>query len=183
MVAGIKISFLPRLRPYSVRGHRLLRFHVLQLFSATDLLSSGCNMVVHNSAAKNLCADQTLYEPCFEVTACKHSMVCKSDSMQHSSFCCAGDGQVSCTPSSQLLMSNGYTTDGIGTLSCDQGQDIVYPEGAPGFVYDPTGFLITLPGRQVHAADAHGTWHPVFSFLFFFFLFLQMHMVGCPDHM
>ncbi|DBA95832.1 TPA: hypothetical protein ACH3X1_001379 [Trebouxia sp. C0004] len=59
-----------------------------------------------------------------------------------------GDGEVSCTPSSQLLMNSDYTTDGVGTLSCEQGQDIVYPEGAPGFVYDPTGYLLTLSGRQ-----------------------------------
>jgi len=75
--------------------------------------------------------------------------------MHHSIFCCAGDGKVSCTPSSQLQMNSDYTSDGIGTLSCDQGQDMVYPEGAPGFVYDPTGYLLTLPGRQVHAADAY----------------------------
>jgi hypothetical protein len=56
-------------------------------------------------------------------------------------------------------MNSDYTTDGMGTLSCDQGQDIVYPEGAPGFVYDPTGYLLTLPGRQVHAANAFG-WLP-----------------------
>ena len=42
-----------------------------------------------------------------------------------------------------------YTSSGNGTLACDQGQDVVYPEGAPGFVYDPTGYLLTLPGRQV----------------------------------
>ena len=53
-------------------------------------------------------------------------------------------------PSSQLLqMSVDYTTNGVGTLACDQGRDVVYPECAPGFVYDPTGYLLTLPGRQV----------------------------------
>ncbi len=119
------------------------------------------------------------------VNTCKHSMVCKSDSMQHFSFCCSGDGEVSCTPLSQLLMKSDYTTDGVGTLSCDQGQDIKYPEGAPGFVYDPTGYLLTLPGRQVHATipDAYGTRHIFFPFVLFFFLFLQMHMVGCLHHM
>ncbi len=83
------------------------------------------------------------------------SMVCKSNRMLHSKSCYSGDGTLNCTPSSQLLLlNNDYTTDGIGTLSCDQGQDIVYPEGAPGFVYDPTGYLLTLPGRQVRIADA-----------------------------
>lgn len=63
---------------------------------------------------------------------------------------CSGNGQEECTPSNQLLqMSDDYITNGIGTLACDQGQDVVYPEGAPGFVYDPTGYLLTLPGRQV----------------------------------
>ncbi|DBA99225.1 hypothetical protein WJX82_007713 [Trebouxia sp. C0006] len=60
-----------------------------------------------------------------------------------------GDGALNCTTSNQLLMmKSDYNTDGIGTLLCDQGQDIAYPEGAPGFVYDPTGYLLTLPGRQ-----------------------------------
>lgn len=86
-------------------------------------------------------------------------MVCNSNRMLRSMCCCPGDGALNCTPSSQLLMSNDYTTDGVGTLSCDQGRDIVYPEGAPGFVYDPTGYLLTLPGRQVHAANTHGTRH------------------------
>ena len=46
-------------------------------------------------------------------------------------------------------MYDNYTSNGVGSLACDQGQDLVYPEGAPGFVYDPTGYLLTLPGRQV----------------------------------
>lgn len=49
-------------------------------------------------------------------------------------------------------MANNYSSDGIGTLSCNQGLDVVYPEGAPGFVYDPTGYLLTLPGPQVRHA-------------------------------
>ena len=65
-------------------------------------------------------------------------------------FCCSGNGTVNCTPSSQLLqLYESYISDGVGSLACDQGQDLVYPEGAPGFVYDPTGYLLTLPGRQV----------------------------------
>lgn len=65
-------------------------------------------------------------------------------------FCCSGNGAVNCIPSSQLLqLYESYTSDGVGTLACDQGQDLVYPEGAPGFVYDPTGYLLTVPGRQV----------------------------------
>ncbi len=80
--------------------------------------------------------------------------------MLHCMCCYPGDGALSCTSSSQLLLMNSdYTTDGIGTLLCDQGQDLVYPEGAPGFLYDPTGYLLTLPGRQVHAANAFG-WLP-----------------------
>ena len=46
-------------------------------------------------------------------------------------------------------ISADFISSGNGTLACDQGQDVVYPEGAPGFVYDPTGYLLTLPGRQV----------------------------------
>ena len=61
-----------------------------------------------------------------------------------------GDGASTCSPSSQLLQrQDAYITNGIGTLACDQGRDIAYPEGAPGFTYDPTGYLLTLPGRQV----------------------------------
>ncbi len=112
------------------------------------------------------------------------STVCTSNRMLHSMSCCPGDGALNCTPSSQLLlMKSDYTTDGVGTLSCDQGPDIVYPEGAPGFVYDPTGYLLTFPGRQVRVADACGTRHTFFHFVlffcYFFFLFLQIHMVGC----
>ncbi len=70
------------------------------------------------------------------------------------------------------MMKSDYNTDGIGTLLCDQGQDIAYPEGAPGFVYDPTGYLLTLPGRQVHVADAHGTRHISLLFCTFLWSFL-----------
>ena len=133
-------------------------------------------MTVHNSAATNLCADETLCKPCCVVNTCMHIMVCKSGSMQHSGFCCSGDGEVSCTPSSQLLMKSDYTTDGVETLSCDQGRDIAYPEGAPGFVYDPTGYLTTLPGRQV-CVRCRCIWDKAYFLFFcsffcrFFFLF------------
>lgn len=63
---------------------------------------------------------------------------------------CAGDGRGGCDPSpQQLQMSSKYTDSGTGTLACDQGGDVPYPQGAPGYVYDPTGYLLTLPGRQV----------------------------------
>ena len=67
-----------------------------------------------------------------------------------------GDGSLACSPSAELLqLSSKYSHNGVGTLACDQGEDVVYPEGAPGYVYDPTGYLLTLPGRQVssHCSD------------------------------
>ena len=57
---------------------------------------------------------------------------------------------MACSPSDELQhISSNYTSGDAGTLACDQGEDIVYPEGGPGYVYDPTGYLLTLPGRQV----------------------------------
>lgn len=32
-----------------------------------------------------------------------------------------------------------FYTDGLGQVACKEGTDVVYPDGAPGFVYDPTG--------------------------------------------
>ena len=66
-----------------------------------------------------------------------------------------GDGSSVCVLSNQASpIADDYTSSGNGTLACDQGQDVVYPEGAPGFVYDPTGYLLTLPGRQVSQHQA-----------------------------
>lgn len=65
---------------------------------------------------------------------------------------CEGDGVGACESSQgQLQVSSNYTNAGLGTLACEQGEDVAYPEGAPGYFYDPTGYLLTLPGRQVRA--------------------------------
>ena len=66
-----------------------------------------------------------------------------------------GDGAVACTPNEGQPISSNYSSSGVGTLACDQGKDIAYPEGAPGYVYDPTGYLLTLPGRQVSASPCN----------------------------
>lgn len=63
---------------------------------------------------------------------------------------CEGEGVGRCeSPQGQLQVSSNYTNAGIGTLACEQGQDLAYPEGAPGYFSDPTGYLLSLPGRQV----------------------------------
>ena len=41
-----------------------------------------------------------------------------------------------------------YTTEGSGMVACDQGQDVVYPAGAPGFQDDPTGASLQDPASQ-----------------------------------
>ena len=49
----------------------------------------------------------------------------------------AGDG-TTCSPTSQLQQLNSsYTSRGASTLACSQGQEVPYPAGAPGFVYNP----------------------------------------------
>lgn len=70
-----------------------------------------------------------------------------------SSYTCAcypgysGDGRASCTanPAALAATTARYVTDGTGKLACSEGQDVAYPEGAPGFAYDPTGGL-SRPG-------------------------------------
>lgn len=34
-----------------------------------------------------------------------------------------------------------YFTHGPGQVACDEGTDVVYPDGSPGFAYDPTGMM------------------------------------------
>lgn len=65
-----------------------------------------------------------------------------------------GDGVGACESSQgQLQVPSNYTNAGIGSLACEQGEDVAYPEGAPGYLYDPTGYLLTLPGREVRTRD------------------------------
>lgn len=49
----------------------------------------------------------------------------------------SGDG-FTCRETSELAsIQANYTSDGSGYLACDQGYDVAYPEGAPGFAYNP----------------------------------------------
>lgn len=67
---------------------------------------------------------------------------------------CAGDGAGACGASGERLqVASNYSSGGSGTLACQQGQDVEYPQGAPGYLDDPTGYLLTLPGRQVRTHD------------------------------
>ncbi|KAI3438631.1 hypothetical protein D9Q98_001053 [Chlorella vulgaris] len=52
-----------------------------------------------------------------------------------------GDG-ASCSPTAALTAVQAeYVTDGKAQLACSEGSNLVYPEGAPGYQYDPTGAL------------------------------------------
>jgi hypothetical protein len=52
----------------------------------------------------------------------------------------AGSGYQSCSPSAAIAaLASQYTTGGPGVLACDEGTDVPYPPGAPGYAYDPTG--------------------------------------------
>lgn len=52
-----------------------------------------------------------------------------------------GDGYA-CQPTPALqAVQRGYVTDGAGRLACSEGRDLPWPEGAPGFAYDPMGAL------------------------------------------
>ncbi len=53
-----------------------------------------------------------------------------------------GAGNSCSTPGPELgRLSAAYETDGPARVACDEGQDVVYPETAPGFLYDPTGSI------------------------------------------
>ncbi|KAL4859907.1 Mannan endo-1 [Chlorella vulgaris] len=52
-----------------------------------------------------------------------------------------GDG-ASCSPTAALpAVQAEYVTDGKAQLACSEGSNLVYPEGTPGYQYDPTGAL------------------------------------------
>jgi hypothetical protein len=62
-----------------------------------------------------------------------------------------GDG-ASCSPTAALTAVQAeYVTDGKAQLACSEGSNLVYPEGAPGYQYDPTGALERVKdgGQQV----------------------------------
>ncbi|GMH40074.1 hypothetical protein BSKO_07978 [Bryopsis sp. KO-2023] len=45
-----------------------------------------------------------------------------------------------CVPTADLLrLDSQYVSKGAGEVACDEGDNIQFPVGAPGFVYDPTG--------------------------------------------
>ncbi|GAB4816952.1 hypothetical protein N2152v2_003998 [Parachlorella kessleri] len=41
-----------------------------------------------------------------------------------------------------------YTTQGPGKIACQEGQDVVYPQAAPGYAYDPIGALEQSPATK-----------------------------------
>ena len=57
-----------------------------------------------------------------------------------------------CQPSN-LLGQLQYTTAGSGLVACNQGADVIYPEGAPGFQDDPTGSSLANSASQVLPDD------------------------------
>ena len=62
----------------------------------------------------------------------------------------AGDGQSTCTATAALsTLPSLYVTDGDAKIACTQGQNLAYPVGAPGFVYDPTGSVQASPAHAV----------------------------------
>ncbi|KAK9845545.1 hypothetical protein WJX84_003268, partial [Apatococcus fuscideae] len=59
-----------------------------------------------------------------------------------------GDG-TSCTATPDIgLYANMYETGGIAQLACDEGSNVQYPSGAPGFRHDPTNYTNTNPSLQ-----------------------------------
>eukprot|EP00884_Botryococcus_braunii_P009399 jgi/Botrbrau1/18460/Bobra.0072s0043.1 len=62
------------------------------------------------------------------------------------------------TPGPELgRLSAAYETDGPARVACDEGQNVVYPETAPGFLYDPTGSINKNPAL----AGGYGSLAPV----------------------
>ena len=50
----------------------------------------------------------------------------------------AGDGYTSCSPGLQLAeLSGSYESEGPSRVACNEGANVIYPAGAPGFAYDP----------------------------------------------
>ena len=63
-----------------------------------------------------------------------------------------GDGfSCAATAALQALQAN-YSTAGQAQLACQEGSDVPYPEGAPGFAYDPTGGAGVLNGASSAAS-------------------------------
>jgi hypothetical protein len=42
-----------------------------------------------------------------------------------------------------------YETDGPALVACNEGSNVIYPPGAPGYVYDPTGSVNKDPATAV----------------------------------
>lgn len=70
----------------------------------------------------------------------------------------ADDGSGACKPTQQLQGLNmRYTTHGPGTIACQEGRDVAYPPGAPGYQDDPTGhFNTTSAGKVLSLASDQG---------------------------
>ena len=67
----------------------------------------------------------------------------------------AGDGKTGCKATAQLAgLTQLYQASQNGTLACQQGADVTYPEGAPGFAYDPTGAFASLVPATPSASPA-----------------------------
>ncbi|GMH39935.1 hypothetical protein BSKO_07839 [Bryopsis sp. KO-2023] len=54
----------------------------------------------------------------------------------------SGDGLQGCERNRDFdSLASMYSTQGRGFVACDEGQDVLYPVGAPGFIDDPTGSI------------------------------------------
>lgn len=71
----------------------------------------------------------------------------------------SGDGRATCRadPAALAATSARYATDGTGKLACSEGGDVAYPDGAPGFAYDPTWGL-SRPGVGGQPAQVCQAW-------------------------
>ncbi|KDD76401.1 hypothetical protein H632_c239p0, partial [Helicosporidium sp. ATCC 50920] len=59
----------------------------------------------------------------------------------------SGDGH-SCKPDSQAMaeLTAKFSTPGMGRLACNEGKDVAFDAGMPGFAYDPIGYLERTQG-------------------------------------
>ena len=59
-----------------------------------------------------------------------------------------------------------YTTQGPGKIACQEGQDVVYPQAAPGYAYDPIGALEQSPATKASCKGVSERASPI---------------LGCPE--
>jgi mannan endo-1,4-beta-mannosidase len=99
------------------------------------LLGPGCDIDI------NECARQT--------AGCDPAAACINTRGAFSCTCYSGytGNGTSCQPTPALAgVEAQYSTEGRARLACDEGTDLVYPEGAPGYAYDETGSLERAAG-------------------------------------